>query len=49
MLYFYVSAFEKKATGENYRILDRDCEGMFQRGQFQLFNGYYCWTKHVAD
>lgn len=39
--YFRVTAFEKKATGENHRILDRDSEGVFQRRQLQFSDGHH--------
>lgn len=45
----FVLAFEKKAAGENHRILDRDREGMFQRRQLQLANGHNRGAEHVAD
>jgi len=49
MYFIFVLAFEKKAAGENHRILDRDREGMFQRRQLQLADGHNRRTEHVAD
>lgn len=42
-------AFEKKAAGESRRILDRDGQGVFQRGQLQLADGHHRRAQHVAD